>query len=90
MAFATSNVRKENAGSMKVTVGDWSAGVGDAAGTIGVEGGWVIPLFFSFDTSGALQDVPTRVSPSTTGNVTTVTVYHIEDVTTGKFIIFHK
>ena len=89
MAFATSNIRKMD-GNFHVTVGTWSASVGDAAGTFAVQGGWVVPMFFSRDSSGALQSVPLRYSLSTSGNTTTITVYHIEDVTSGDFIIFHR
>jgi len=91
MAFATSNVKKEYFGGLKVTFGDWSAASGDAAGTIGVEGGRVyLASFTSYDSTGALQEVPARVSVSTSGAVTTVTVYHLEDVTTGRFLIIHS
>jgi hypothetical protein len=91
MAFATANVRRSVFGDMNITAGDWTASEGDAAGTIGVEGGRVyMANFTSQDSSGNIQIAPCRVSVSTSGNVTTVTVYHQETVTTGRFLIIHK
>jgi hypothetical protein len=91
MAFATANVQRSVFGDLNVTYGDWTGAEGDAAGTIGVEGGRVYQaLFTSQDSSGAIQIAPCRVSVSTTGQVTTVTVYNQETVTTGRFLIIHK
>lgn len=90
MAFATSNVRRDSFGALKVTYGDWSAAVGDPAGTIGVAGGRVwLANFSDQDTSGPVGHA-VNTSPSTSGEVTTVTVYHQSDVTTGRFIIIHS
>ena len=89
MAFATANVRTTVFGNLKVTYGDFTASVGDAAGTIGVSGGRVYLAEFNEQlSSGAVQrSVP--VSVSTSGNVTTVTVYHQSEVTAGRFLIIH-
>ena len=91
MAFAKTNVQTSVFGDLKVTYGDWTGAIGDAAGTIGVEGGRVyLALFTSQDSSGEIQIAPCRVSVSTSGSVTTVTVYNQETVTTGRFLIIHK
>lgn len=91
MAFATSNVNRSVFGDLKVTYGEWTASEGDAAGTIGVEGGQVyLANFISQDSSGNIQIAPCRVSVSGTSGVVTITVYHQETVTTGRFLIVHK
>lgn len=89
MAFATANVRKSAFGDLKVTAGDWTVSAGDAAGTIGVEGGRVYLAEFSVQDTDTPTGGKVNISPSTTGNVTTVTVYHNETVTTGRFLIIH-
>lgn len=90
MAFSTSNVNKTVFGNLKVTYGDWSGSAADAAGSIGVEGGRVyLANFSSQDSSGAQIMWPVKVSPSTTGAVTTITVYNTAAVTTGRFLIIH-
>ena len=91
MAFATANVRNDVFGSLRVTYGTWSASVGDAAGTINVEGGRVwLANFTSQDSSGNQTMRPLQVSTSTSGNVTTVTAYNLGGVTSGRFIIIHS
>jgi hypothetical protein len=90
MALTISNVKKSYFGDMKVTYGEFTCSAGDAAGTIGVEGGWVMAQFHSLDSSGNWQQIPFRYSASTSGAVTTLTIRHLEDVTTGRFIIFHR
>lgn len=90
MAFATQNVKKSYFGDVKVTYGEFTCSAGDAAGTIGVEGGWAMATFHSLDSTGNWQAIPFRYSTSTSGAVTTVTVRHLEDVTTGRFMIFHR
>lgn len=88
MAFATSNTQKSYFGNLKVTYGQWSGAVGDAAGTIGVEGGNVwIALFVSQDSSGAYNLAPVKYSVSTSGAVSTVTVYNLAATTNGRFLI---
>ena len=87
MAFATSVVQNKH---LRATVGKWTALEGDAAGTIAVEGGFVVSATFtSIDSSGNIQPIPVRWSESVSGNVTTITVYHQETVTDGRFIIIH-
>ena len=91
MAFATANVKRSVFGNMKVTCGDWTGAVGDAAGTIGVEGGRVYLAQFSIqDTDSPTAGVSVPVSTSGTSGVVTVTVYNHEDVTSGRFVIIHS
>jgi hypothetical protein len=90
MAFATTNVKRDYAGVLKITHGQWSGVAGDSDGSIGVEGGIVYAaLFTSQDSSGGQIMWPVRVTTSTTGSVTTVTVKNTADVTNGRFIIWH-
>lgn len=89
MAFATSNVQKTYFGNLNVTYGDWSGAAGDAAGTIGVEGGRVLLCNFSVQDTRSPGSWIVPVSPSTSGGVTTITVYYHDTVTTGRFIIIH-
>ena len=90
MAFATTNVQGTVFGNLRVTYGDWSGAQGDAAGTIGVTGGRVyLCSFTSQDASGEYQ-VNSKVTISTSGAVSTVSVYNGADVTAGRFIIIHS
>lgn len=90
MAFATTNVQSSKFGNLKVTYGDWSGAVADTAGSIGVEGGRVYSANFSSqDSSGAQIMWPVKISTSTSGAVTTITVYATADVTQGRFLIIH-
>lgn len=89
MAFATANVQTTTIGNLRATYGDWSGAAGDTAGTIGVEGGRVyLCNFSSQDSSGPSQGFY-PFSPSTSGTVTTVSVYYHDTVTTGRFLIIH-
>jgi len=84
------NVQTASLGPLKVTFGDWTFTEAAASETIGVSGGRVyLAEFTSQDSSGALKE-RIRHSVSLSGNVTTVTVYGQEGVTTGQFLIIHK
>jgi hypothetical protein len=89
MAFATANVRKSAFGDLKVTAGDWTGSLGDANGSVAVEGGRVyLAEFTSQDTSnGPGQEI--GISVSTSGGVTTVSVANRQTVASGRFIIIH-
>lgn len=89
-ALTTSNVRHNVMGTVNVTMGNFTFTEGDAAGTIVVEGGWALAEFHSQDSTGAYRSIPMRYSVSTSGALTTITVYVQEGVTTGKFLIFHS
>lgn len=89
MAFATSNLRRGTCGDLKVTAGDWTGAIGDASGTIVVEGGRVYQADFNTnDTNSPNQKIPTTW-PAASGSTTTVTIHNRETVATGTFIIIH-
>ncbi len=91
MAFATSNIRKGTCGDLKVTAGNWSGIVGDASGTLAVEGTQVYHVAFETnDTTGPSQKVP--VTWTVSGSVTTLTVHNREltnPTTSGTFCVIH-
>jgi len=86
MAFATTNVVRENAGSVNVVRGNWSASVGDAAGTITVGSVALDAEFHQNLSSGPYQN---RIPTSGLGT-NVVTVYHLGAVTNGTFTIRFK
>lgn len=92
MAFATTNVQKTYFGNLKVTYGDWSGAVADAAGSVVVEGGRVYIAWLSGqDSTGAyVAAFITPFSVTTSGNVSTVTFYNLDTVTQGRFMIIHS
>lgn len=88
MAFATTSVRKGTAGDLKITAGAWTGAVGDASGTIGVEGSQIyLAIFTTNDTTSPWQVVPYTWTVS--GAVSTVSIHNRESVTAGTFIIIH-
>lgn len=89
MAFATANVKAQSSGSFKVTVGDWTSSAADDNGTVVVAGGRVYFANFSAQdaVSGELTSVPWTAS--TSGALTTITVYPHDTVAAGRFIVFH-
>lgn len=92
MAFATTNVQTAVFGNLRATYGQWSGVQADATGSIGVSGGQVwAALFVSQDSSGEYS-APSEVkySTSTSGNITTITIYNLADVTAGRFVIIHS
>lgn len=85
MAFATSNVVRENFGSINVMRGNWSGTAGDDAGSI-VGNGYALDAEFDTNSStGPGGVVPARVSNSS--GVWTVTVPFQQTVTNGSFKI---
>lgn len=90
MAFTTTNVQRTYFGNLKVTRGDWSGLQGDAAGSIGVEGGRVWLAQFNAQISSGPYQEEIPYSISTSGDVTTLTVYYTAPVTAGTFIIIHS
>lgn len=81
MAFATSNVYRQNQGSVNVATGTWTATIGDAAGTITFGTPVLSAQFWPNQTSGAVDE---NVAVSGL-NSTTLTVYHQTTVTDGRF-----
>lgn len=87
MAFATSNVSRGVQGNHKVLTGNWTGTVGDAAGTLTLEGGTVYDMAFnSHKTDGPVERCH-AAHTSTSGAIATVTVYNHETVTAGTFRI---
>lgn len=86
MAFATTNVSRENRGSVSVMRGTWTASVGDAAGTITLGTPALAADFWANVSSGPTQG---RIRVSGLGS-TTLTVYNQEAVTDGRFEVLFK
>lgn len=87
MAFATSNLVCENRGSSNELRGNWSCAIGDAAGTVTING---IALDADFRQNGSTPGPhQARVQVSGLGT-NTVTIYHLTDVTSGVFWIRYK
>ena len=89
--MATTNLRRVNVGgNIKMTVADLTITEADATTTIGVQGGRVYAVLAqSQDTTGAMQMTLQRYSVSLSGNVSTITLYAQEGITTGQLVIFH-
>ena len=65
MAFATSNIKSCSlGGSVKLTTGDWTGAVGDAAGSLVVAGGKVYGKEFMTNLSSGPQEPDVKVSPA--------------------------
>ena len=77
-------------GNIKMTVADVTETEAGGTDTIGVQGGRVYAVLLqSQDTSGAMQMHLPRYSVSLSGNVSTITLYVQEGITTGQLVIFH-
>ena len=89
MAFATSNVKSQSMGSLSALAGDWTGTVGDANGTLTVGGTRIYSAQFSNQdaVTGEVTFVPWTAS--TSGSLTTVTVYNHDTVATGRFLIIY-
>lgn len=88
MAFATSNVNRDNAGSLNVVRGSWTGTVGDAAGTVEGRGYCVDAVFQDNNSASPGQNIPVRISNSS--GTWTVTVPYEATVTAGTFSIRFK
>lgn len=86
MAFSTSNLQARNYGSTRGMTGNWSCTAGDAPGTIAIGAANVISYDFDPATSSGPSEKP-LVSASTSGSTTTLTIYHHQTVSNGKFKI---
>ena len=85
MAFATSNVYRDNAGSVNVLRGSWSGTTGDDVGTVTGRGYAVMADFNTNDSTSPGTVIPARISNSS--GTWTVTVPYQETVTGGLFSI---
>ena len=89
MAFAAANVNSTVFGNLRVTYGDWSSSVGDASGTVTVQGGRVYQALFTNQDTESPTYTPIPCSVSVSSGLATVTVYPQDTVTAGRFLIIH-
>lgn len=89
MAFATANVRSGVQGSLKVYAGDWSGSVGDASGTVTLNGGRVYHCNFQNQDADATKEV---IDPTITysGSTITINIGNKQTVTNGVFYIVYS
>lgn len=92
MAFTTSNVKLESNGSLWQIVGDCTASVGDADGTISVGGARVYQAYFydAADTTPTTQPLPIKISTNTTTGISIITINASNGITTGRFLIVYR
>ena len=88
MAFATSNVYRDNNGTTNVMRGSWSGTTGDSAGTVTGNGYAIAADFLDNDSTTPGQIIPARISNA--GGTWTVTVPYSETVTAGLFSIIFR
>ena len=90
MAFSTSNLVVQAQGNCWMTSGTWSGAVGDADGTLGVQGALVLHAVFNDNSTsgGPIQPVPWSYTAS--GQVSTVTVANRKAVTNGTFVVWSR
>lgn len=84
MAFATSNLMRSNCGANDAVSGNWSCTAGDTPGTFVIGSGNVV----QYDFDPALTTGPSEkplVTASVASGQTTLTIYHHQTVTNGKF-----
>lgn len=88
MAFATSNPRSLNLGSINALAGDWTGTVGDASGTVTLNGARVYMAHFENQDADTPKELPlTDISVS--GSTITITVHNHITVTNGRYIIVY-
>lgn len=78
------------AGGLKVTYGDWSSLVGDAAGTLSIGGKFLGSLWFKNDTA-SVNSGTTQFFPVVTWDGLipgTLTIQNTDNITTGSFLVF--
>lgn len=92
MAFATSNVKLESMGSLWVLVGDFTASVGDADGTVAVSGARVYDakFFDGNDTTPTTIPLSVKVSTNSTSGLSTVTINVSAGASAGRFMIVYR
>lgn len=90
MAFATASVRRENIGSLRCLVGNWTGNIGDANGSMTLKGGQVYLCIFHNQDDGRTEDKPTPTSISVSSGTITITIYNKQDVTNGRFILIYQ
>jgi len=88
MAFATSNIVRENAGSQAIMRGSWTGSVGDDEGTVTGSGYALGAEFYDHRSETPGQRIIPRISNSS--GTWTVTVPYSQAVTAGTFKIEFK
>lgn len=88
MAFATSNLARDNGGSVLILRGTWTGAQGDAVGTVTGTGQALSADFRPNTSTGPSSVIQTRISNSS--GTWTVTVPNTETVTAGTFQITFK
>lgn len=76
---------------LRVTYGDWSGAIGDAAGTIGVAGRYIGSLWFKNDkttVNANTSQIFPIVNWDAAVNPGNLTVQNQDDVTNGSFLLF--
>ena len=84
MPFATTNLKTIGiGGGLRRLIGNWTADVGDAAGTITFAGSMAGEAHVAKNSNSGVPQpiVPTNASLNTTTGITTLTVYHLAGVT---------
>ena len=90
MAFAATNIKSCSlGGAVKLTTGDWTGAVGDAAGSLEVAGGKVYGAQFLTNLSSGPQEAVIKESHSGTAGILTFGVDNSTTVTDGTFHIIH-
>lgn len=84
MAFATSNLVVRNGGSTRIVTGNWSCSAGDTPGTLQIGAGGIVDAQFDPNTTTSPSEIP-MVSASSASGLTTLTVYHHQTVSNGRF-----
>jgi hypothetical protein len=88
MSFATSNVVRDNMGTINALRGNWTGSVGDDVGTITGSGYATSAEFDANLSTTPGEDVVTRISNSS--GTWTVTILNHQNVTNGSFVIRFK
>lgn len=88
MAFSATVYNTTYLGPAKTCLaGSWSGSAGDAAGSMSVAGVVTQANFYKYDNDQTWQIIP-RVSVSTSGGISTLTINNQDNVVTGYFEIY--
>lgn len=89
MAFATSNIVRDNLGSISAVRGTWTGAAGDTSnGSVEGRGYAVSAEFYSHNSTSPENSIPARITNSS--GTWTVSVPYNTTVTAGTFVIKFK
>jgi len=89
MAFATSNIVRENNGSVNIMRGNWSGAASDTSnGTVTGSGQGISAEFYTNNSTSPENIIPARIT--TSSGTWTVSVPYTTTVTNGTFVITFK